>query len=111
MIYGATGNRLSLPTREKTVWDRMTALGPEFLGPQAPDGRQPPERQPDVPSDTRNVPTWVLNGRPPQKADRQFDYALASRGFHDRVRIRALNGLSEWGPSDHCRLMIEVSAG
>ena len=111
MIYGATGNRLALPTREKTVWDRMTALGLQFLGPQAPDGWQPSMRQPDVPPDTKNVPTWVQTGHSPEEADRQFDYAIASRGFHERVKVRALNGLDEWGPSDHCRLVIEVSIG
>ena len=41
---------------------------------------------------------------------RQFDYAIASRGFHERVTVRALNHADEWGPSDHCRLMIEVAA-
>ena len=111
MIYGATGRRLALPVREQTVWDRMRALGLEFLGPQAPAGCQPATPQPDVPADTRNVPTWVRNGRPPEEADRQFDYAIASRGFHERVRVRALNGIDEWGPSDHCRLLIEVRTG
>ncbi len=108
MIYGATGHTLALPEREKAAWDRMAALGLEFLGPQAPDGWQPFEPQPDVPPDTKNVPTWVRNGRPPEEANRQFDYAIASRGFHERVRVRALNRPDEWGPSDHCRLSIEV---
>ena len=108
MIYGATGNTLALPEREKAVWDRMTALGLEFLGPQAPDGWQPSVPQPDVPRDTKNVPTWVRNGRSPEEANRQFDYAIASRGFHERVTVRALNRTDEWGPSDHCRLLIEV---
>ncbi len=44
-------------------------------------------------------------------ANRQFDYAIASRGFHERVTVRALNRADEWGPSDHCRLMIEVATG
>ena len=110
MIYGATGNTLALPTREKAFWDRLAALGLEFLGPQAPDGWQPSGPQPDVPPDTKNVPTWVRNGRPPEEANRQFDYAIASRGFHERVKVRALNRADEWGPSDHCRLLIEVAA-
>ena len=109
MIYGATGNTLALPEREKAVWDRMTALGLEFLGPQAPDGWQPSAPQPDVPPDTKNVPTWVRNGRKPEEANRQFDYAIASRGFHERVTVRSLNRADEWGPSDHCRLLIEVA--
>ena len=85
MIYGATGNTLALPTREKAFWDRVAALGLEFLGPQAPDGWQPSGPQPDVPPDTKNVPTWVRNGRPPEEANRQFDYAIASRGFHAKI--------------------------
>ena len=109
MIYGATGNSLSLPRREKTVWDRIAALGLEFLGPQAPDGWQPSARQPDVPPNTKNVPTWLQPGRNPETANRQLDYAIASRGFHERVNVRALNRADEWGPSDHCRLMIEVT--
>ena len=109
MIYGATGNTLALPNREKAFWDRVAALGLEFLGPQAPGGWQPSGSQPDVPPDTMNVPTWVRNGRPPEEANRQFDYAIASRDFHERVRVRALNRAHEWGPSDHCRLLIEVA--
>ena len=109
MFYGATGHKLSMPTREKTVWDRMAALGLEFLGPQAPNGRQPSMSQPDVPPDTKNVPTWRQNGR--KEADRQLDYAFASRGFHESVTVRALNEIDEWGSSDHCRLLMEVSAG
>ena len=111
MIYGATGHTLALPEREKAAWDRMAALGLEFLGPQAPDGWQPSGPQPDVPLDSKNVPTWVRNGRPPEEANRQFDYAIASRGFHERVKVRALNRADEWGPSDHCRLLIEVETG
>ena len=109
MIYGATGNSLSLPTREKTVWDRIAALGLEFLGPQVPHGWQPSGRQPDVPPDTKNVPTWVHSGRNKEEADRQLDYAFASRGYHEKVRVRALNRADEWGPSDHCRLLIEIT--
>ena len=109
MIYGATGRTLALPEREKAFWDRVSALGLEFLGPQAPNGWQPTAPQPDVPPDTKNVPTWVRNGRPPEEANRQFDYAIASRGFHEQVKVRALNRADEWGPSDHCRLLIEVA--
>ena len=109
MIYGATGHSLSLPSREKTVWDRMAALGLEFLGPQVPDGWQPSASQPDAPPDTKNVPTWAHSGRNREEADRQLDYAIVSRGFHEKVKVRALNAPDEWGPSDHCRLLIEVA--
>ena len=36
MFYGSTGDTLSLPARDRTVWARMQALGLEFLGPQTP---------------------------------------------------------------------------
>ncbi len=111
MFYGATGHELSLPDRERTVWARMEALGLEFLGPQAPDGRQSATPQPDVPADTKNVPTFHIIGQSPADADRQLDYAFASRGFHEGVNVRALNEVDEWGSSDHCRLMIEVVTG
>ena len=97
--------------RERTVWDRFEALGMEFLGPQAPNGRQPELPQPGTSADTRNVPTYyTARQKCAANAVRQLDYAFASRGFHERVKVRALNGVEEWGPSDHCRLLIEVAA-
>ena len=108
MFYGATGHKLSLPERDRTVWDRMQALGLEFLGPQAPHGRLASSIPDDVPSDTKNVPTYYKRGGGPETAENQLDYAFASRGFHERVSVRAMNEVKEWGPSDHCRLMIEV---
>ena len=44
----------------------------------------------------------------PATAVNQLDYAFASHGFHEQVSVRAMNEIEEWGPSDHCRLMIEV---
>ena len=113
MFYGATGYRLSLPERERTVWKRMKALGLEFMGPQATAGRVPatgPDYIPpdDVPTDTKNVPTYYAPGRGPKQAANQLDYAFASRGFHESVSVRAMNAIEEWGSSDHCRLLIEV---
>ena len=108
MFHGATGRVLSLPERERTVWDRMAALGLEFLGLQFPNGRKSATHQPDVPADTKNVPTFHIIGQSPAEADRQFDYAFASRGFHEKVKVRALNRVEEWGASDHCRLLIEI---
>ncbi len=112
IIYGATGGALSLPERERVVWDRIAALGLEFLVPQLPNGRPAATAQLDVLADTRNVPTYYSpQQRSPANADRQFDYAVASRGFHERIGVRTLNGLQEWGSSDHCRLLIEVDLG
>ena len=116
MFYGAVGEKLSVPVWERTVWERMQALGMEFMGPQQPNGR-PPEPgiiPKDVPAETRNVPTiyyQTTKGAGPKTAANQLDYAFASRGFDRQVSVRAMNGIEEWGPSDHCRLMITVSGG
>ena len=108
MLYGATGAKLALPERDRTVWERMQALGLEFLGPQAPHGRPAESAPADVPADTKNVPTVYYARGGPETAVNQVDYAFASRGFHEKVSVRAMNRPAEWGPSDHCRLMIEV---
>ena len=109
MIYGATDdNRLALPGRDRTVTDRMTALGMEFLGPQYPDGRRASPTPQGLPPDTRNVPTYHTNRQSPETAQNQLDYVFASRGFHKSVKVRAMNGVEEWGASDHCRLLTEV---
>ena len=110
MIYGATqDNRLALPARDRTVTDRMHALGIEFLGPQYPHGRRASPRPHGLPSDTRNVPTYYARGGSPGSAQNQLDYVFASRGFHKSVKARAMNSVEEWGASDHCRLLIEIS--
>jgi hypothetical protein len=45
----------------------------------------------------------------PETATRQVDFVFASDSLKDRLRIRALNAPDEWGPSDHCRVLIELS--
>ena len=112
MIYGATDdNSLALPARDRTITDRMTALGCEFLGPRYPNGRQASPTPQGLPSDTLNVPTYHTSLQSPATAQNQLDYAFASRGFHESVAVRALNSVEEWGASDHCRLLIEVASG
>ena len=110
MIHGATDDHhLGLPARERNVFDRMEALGLELLGPQHPNGRQATPTPRGLPADTRNVPTFHAPVQQASEAQHQFDYAIASRGFHNSVKVRAMNSVEEWGASDHCRLLIEVS--
>ena len=113
MIYGETDEPWqSLGPRTQTVIDRMDALGLEFLGPQAPDGGRQAEPTPaGLPSDTRNVPTYHSTRQTPATATNQLDYVFASQGFHEQVKARALNSPDEWGPSDHCRILITVEDG
>ena len=112
MIHGATGgNPLAPPARDRTVTDRMKALGLEFLGPQHPEGgRQASPTPQGLPPDTRNVPTYHTTTKTPATAENQLDYAFASRGFHNTITVQALNDPDRWGPSDHCRLLIDIAS-
>ncbi|MYH49045.1 MAG: hypothetical protein F4020_03960 [Gammaproteobacteria bacterium] len=96
-------------SRYGTVFDRMEALGLPFVGPQAPHGRQADPWPRELPRESRNVPTFHTNRQTPETATRQLDFVFASRELAGSVRARALNEPAEWGPSDHCRLEIEVS--
>ena len=94
--------------RESTVLDRMDALGVERLGPRYPAGRRADPTPESLPDDTRNVPTYHTTRQTPATATKQLDWVFASRGFHHNVRVRALNEVDEWGPSDHCRVLIDI---
>ncbi len=96
--------------RYDTVFDRMKAIGLPFVGPQHPSGRRADPWPKWLPKDSLNVPTYYNIGSSPAKANNQLDYVFASEGMKESVQVRALNGVEveEWGPSDHCRLEIEV---
>ena len=115
-IYDATKEHpYETPERMRTIFNRMRAIGLEFLGPRAPKGGRKADPTPQgLRPNTRNVPTYLS---PQQMKDmkkngvlsgNQLDYVFASRGFHERVSVRALNAPNEWGPSDHCRIVIEA---
>ena len=112
-IYDATDeyDKTWSTRRDQTIWDRMNALGLEFLGPRYPNGRQADPTPDFMKPDTTNVVTYYTVGNSAATANRQIDYAFASRGFHQGVKARALNGVEEWGASDHCRLLVEVGSG
>lgn len=108
--YGDGGHPPYWHARYSSVFERMAAIGLKFMGPQAPNGRQAHTRAMREPANSRNVVTFYLPGKNPETAsNNQLDYVFASRGFHERVDVRALNGVDEWGPSDHCRIEILVS--
>ena len=91
------------------MFERMAAIGLEFMGPQAPNGRHAETPAMHEPADSRNVGPFYLPGRNPTTAiNNQLDYVFASRGFHDSITVRAMNGVEEWGTSDHCPLLIVV---
>ncbi len=92
--------------RYRTVFDRLEAMGLSLVGPQFPDGRRAHPWPATLPGESRNVPTWHTIGRSPDTADRQLDYVFASRDLD--LNVRALNEPDEWGPSDHCRIAIQL---
>ncbi len=113
-IYHGYGDGSRPPYWEErycSVFERMRAIGLEFMGPQVPNGRQADTKAWREPEDSRNVVTFYPPGKNPETASNlQLDYVFASRGFHEKVAVRALNAVEEWGASDHCRLLIEVAS-
>ena len=98
--------------RNQSVFERMSTIGLEFMGPHAPNGRQAETRNPGEPADSRNVVTFYPIGKNPATArNAQLDYAFASRGFHEDISVWAMNAVEEWGASDHCRVLIEIAGG
>ena len=95
--------------RYQTVFDRMAVLGLPCVGPEYPNGRQADPWPDELPRDSRNVPTFHHARQRPETATRQLDYVFASRGLAGSLRVRALNAVEEWGPSDHCRIQIELA--
>lgn len=96
--------------RYETVFSRMEAIGMNFVGPQAPDGGMqalPPPQE--LPPGSKNVPTFRNDRNLPETAFRQLDFVFASSMLQPRIKVRALNGETEWGQSDHCRILIEIS--
>ena len=108
-IWYGYGSNEYWKRRHDTVFDRMAAIGLPFVGPQHPNGRQADPWPDWLPKDSKNVPTYYNIGSSPAEATGQLDYVFASEGMVDSVAVRALNGVGEWGPSDHCRLLIEVA--
>ena len=80
----------------QTAFDRMRALG---FRPIKPVGRR----------NTRDdVVTYRPIGVAPAQAWAQLDYVFATENIADRVSVEALNSSERWGPSDHCRLIIQL---
>ena len=98
--------------RAQTVLDRFHALGLDYLGPQYPAGRRADPIPAHLNEDSLDVPTYYhVPSNTPAGANVQLDHVFASRGFHESVKVRALNEADEWGSSDHCRVLISVGDG
>lgn len=105
--YGDHGDDYSRD-RYQSVFDRAAALRLALVGPQSPNGRQANPWPDELPRDSNDVPTFYGSDQTPQSASRQLDYVFASQSLADRVHATALNSPEDWGPSDHCRIAIDV---
>ncbi len=105
--YGEGGNAY-WASRYATVFNRMSALGLSFVGPQAPAGRRADPWPSELPTTSDNVPTYHTNRQNPDTATRQLDFVFASKELTKNLRVSALNDPEQWGPSDHCRVQIEI---
>ena len=94
--------------RYQTVFARMEALGFKLIGPRVPHGRQAEPWPTELPRTSSNVPTYHSKQQTPETSTRQLDFVFASGCLADRLRVVAVNEPDQWGPSDHCRVEIEV---
>lgn len=94
--------------RYDTVFDRAEALDLRFVGPQFPNGRQADPWPDELPAGSLCVPTFHHSRQKPETANRQLDFVFVSAALANRVKVRALNAPEDWGPSDHCRVVIDV---
>lgn len=106
--YGEHGSAF-FAERYLTIFRRMEVLGLRFVGPQHPNGRQAEPWPAEMPAESLNVPTFYRTGTTPSKATRQLDFVFASESIAPLLHVRALNGVEEWGPSDHCRVVVEFT--
>jgi hypothetical protein len=106
--YGEHGDAY-WAARYETVFTRMKALGLSFVGPQAPAGRLAEPWPAERPRTSRNVPTYHTKQQTPASCTRQLDFVFATANLASRCSVRALNEPSDWGPSDHCRVEIQVA--
>jgi len=109
-VYFGHGENGSAYWRDRylTIFNRMEAIGLPFVGPQFPNGCKPDPWPPHVPLESKNVPTFRTRPSDPTSGAHQLDFVFASRELRERITVNAMNSASEWGPSDHCRVRIEL---
>ncbi len=95
--------------RYESVFDRAEALGLAFVGPKHPHGGRQADPWPDeLPANSTCVPGYYRTGQTPATATRQLDFVFASASIAGRVHATAVNDPADCGPSDHCRVLIDV---
>lgn len=102
------GDLGAFTARAQTIVDRMSALGLAYVGPKYPNGRKADPVPNILAEGSKDVPTYYSTAMTPETAQLQLDHVFASRGLDRRVTTKAMNGVDEWGSSDHCRIIINV---
>lgn len=82
LLYGNGENGSPYRARRyRTVFDRMKAIGLRFVGPQSPNGVQADPSPAELPTDSKNVPTFRTHRGDPSTATRQLDFVFASESM------------------------------
>ena len=89
------GDLTTNPERTPPTFTNMAEIGMHHLGPDCPNFISIPQ------------------GETPKTAHRRLNHVFVSSDLASRVTVTALNDPCEgsdefWGPSDHCRISIEV---
>jgi exonuclease III len=106
--YGEHGSE-GWAKRYASVFGRFEAIGLPFAGPQSPDGRQADPWPDELPENSKDVPTYYhTRQKSPAGATRQLDFVFCSPQLNKHLKTAALNAVNDWGPSDHCRIDINL---
>ena len=89
-----------------TVFDRMAAIGVPFVGPCVPRERQSADVQRHRGDDILTF--YTPKQAKPENATQQLDFVFATENIGRQLKVHALNQVDDWGPSDHCRILIEL---
>ena len=105
--YGEHGSKY-WKGRFQSVFERFASLGFTMAGPLHPLGRRAAPWPKELPRDSQNVPTYHTSQQGPEGATRQLDFVFASSDLSEHLSVQAWNEVTDWGPSDHCRLDIKL---
>jgi hypothetical protein len=84
-------------------------IGWPFVGPHYAHGERCLPWPTELPRDSKNVPTFRTRKTDPSSATRQLDFVFASTDLVAHLHVRVCNTVDGWGPSDHCRITIQVA--
>ena len=94
--------------RYQNVFDRAEAMGLVYCGPEHPNGRQADPWPDELPTTSRNVPTFRHSRQSVEDASRQMDFVFATSNLAGDIKTSARNEVAEWGHSDHCQIRISL---